>query len=137
MGVLVTILNVFLLHIFILPFLLWIGYLASMNLIRVYETTSMPRPTLYVGYIVVGITYIADLWLNYTVATLLFWDFPIKVTYKTEGTFSYRLGIYKGQEKGWRYSLTKDVIAPMFLDPFDPKGQHIFPVESPKKINKE
>lgn len=133
MDVVVVVFNILLFHIFILPFGLWIGYLASMNLIRVYSAEKLPKPTLYFGYVVVGITYVADVWLNYTIATLLFWDFPIKVTYKAEGTFSYRLGIYKGQGSGWRYRLTKDIIAPMFLDPFDPKGQHIFPVDPPKK----
>ena len=66
------------------------------------------------------ITAIAlDISLNYTVFSVLTWDFPKKGEY----TFSQRLERLV-QDSGWRGKLSR-WLALSLLDPYDPSGRHI------------
>lgn len=108
----------------ILPMLVWVGYLASMNLIGANDKGLLTKEASYPAYVIVGLTYMADIYLNLTTATVLFWDLPV-LSLKADGTFSARLSGYNKQTSGKRAYVTKTILAPMFLDPFDPKGKHI------------
>lgn len=99
-----------------------------MNLAGVYFQGVMTKPAKVFGWLVVAMTYTIDVYLNFTTATLIFLELPPKIRLNKQGTITYRLGVYLATGKGWRSTFTKDFMAPMFLDPFDYRGKHVFPV---------
>jgi len=100
--------------------LFWILYVLIMGFYRAHLSGrlnalgyAMASPFLLLGYAV-------DIFCQYTLATLLFWDFPD--TWK-EWTVTSRLQRYLAGPDSKRKTVANFLCKKM-LDPFDPTGQH-------------
>lgn len=69
---------------------------------------------------IVFVTLVIDVWVNYTEASLIFWEFPRKGEY----TVSQRLERLQ-YDLGWRGDIAR-VVVPI-LNYIAPSGQHIKP----------
>lgn len=95
---------------------LWILFLAVMSLKRPYDDKTISKPALVLGYPLLLIGLLVDLFVNVFVATLVFLELP------REATVSERLSrLIKG--KGWRRD-GACWFCTRFLDLFDPSGKH-------------
>lgn len=99
-------------------YLLWIFYLAVMNLHRVHKTTGLSKTTFIFGVPVLAVGLLLDVLVNISVCSLLFLDIP------RELTVTARLQRYNKASDGWRKK-TALWIAEHFLDVFDPSGKHV------------
>jgi MFS family permease len=97
---------------------LFILYVFSMNVQRVYEQQRMTGWHWFFagGWVVVAI--VLDVILNFTILALLTLDFPKR----KELTFSQRLERLV-KDTGWRGKAARATA--FILNPFDPKGYHI------------
>lgn len=104
---------------FLSLYVLWVFYLAVMNLKRARDAGTLTRNALYLGYPVLLIGYGIDVLVNLTVCTILFLEIP------KEWTVTGRLKrhLYHSEPGSWR-----EVIAAWFcanlLNSFDPDGRH-------------
>ena len=98
-------------------YLLWILYLAVMNLKRVKDAGLISPLALTLGYPVLFIGYLLDVLVNITVLTLVLLELP------KELTVTARLKRHNRTSTGWRKSVA--VWFEPLLDPFDPSGDHI------------
>ena len=97
-------------------YILWVIYLAVMNLARVKNAHGLSKPVVILGTPLLFIGYLLDALLNWIVMTVILLEIP------KETTVSERLKRHN-KAGGWRGK-----IAAMFepiLDPFDPSGDHI------------
>ncbi len=101
----------------------WLAYVVIMGFYRAYldkrlnsVTFAMASPVLVVGYVL-------DMLCQYTLASLLFWDWP--ESWLKERMVTSRLQRYtkQGPAAGWRYKVAT-YICDNLLDPFDPTGDH-------------
>lgn len=103
----------------------WVLYVATMAVYRLHlagvlklRTTS--RFTLGMCYSLVGIAYVVDLLAQYTIATLVFLDWPEP----GERLVTDRLQRYVAQPRqDWR-SAKAHYVCTHLLDLFDPTGDH-------------
>jgi uncharacterized membrane protein YhaH (DUF805 family) len=107
----------FAIYIFGLFYILWIFYLAVMNLKRVRDLGLMSKTAKVLGYPVLLVGYALDIFLNVTVMTLILFELP------KETTISSRLKRHNRESTGWRKSVAR-WFEPL-LDPYDPSGDHI------------
>lgn len=98
-------------------YLLWILYLAVMNLKRIKDAGLISPLALALGYPVLFVGYLLDVLVNITVLTLVLLEFP------KELTVTARLKRHNRTSTGWRKSVA--VWFEPLLDPFDPSGDHI------------
>lgn len=56
-------------HLFVVPFVLWIGYLASTHLDKLRVAGLLSRRARQMGAVVVGLTGLVDVYANFTSAT--------------------------------------------------------------------
>jgi len=98
-------------------YLLWVLYLAVMNLKRVKDAGLLSPLALALGYPVFIFGYLLDILINIFVMTFVLLEMP------KEFTVTARLKRHKNQSTGWRLSVAK-WFEPL-LDPFDPSGDHI------------
>jgi hypothetical protein len=98
-------------------YLLWIFYLAVMNLKRAKESGLLNKTSTVLGTPVLIIGYLLDAFVNAFVMTFLFWEIPKELTV----TSRLKRHILFGQ--GRRLRLASWFIP--ILDPFDPSGFHI------------
>ena len=98
-------------------YLLWILYLAVMNLKRVKDAGLISPLALTLGYPVLFVGYLLDVLVNITVLTLVLLELP------KELTVTARLKRHNRTSTGWRKSVA--VWFEPLLDPFDPSGDHI------------
>jgi len=98
-------------------YLLWVLYLAVMNLKRVKDAGLLSPLALTLGYPVFIFGYLLDILINIFVMTFVLLEMP------KEFTVTARLKRHKNQSTGWRLSVAK-WFEPL-LDPFDPSGDHI------------
>lgn len=103
---------------FIITWLLWVFYLAVMNLRRVDKmgklgitATGLGMPALIIGLVL-------DLLVNVVVMTILMLELP------RETTVTARLKRHKRESTGWRLKVT-EWLASELLDSFDPDGRHV------------
>lgn len=102
---------------FVTFYLLWVFYLAVMNLKRVQDTVGLNKTCLYLGIPVLVIGLILDLICNIFIMTLVLLELP------QETTVTARLKRHKIESTGYRLK-----VAEWFetvLDAFDPSGDHI------------
>ncbi len=98
-------------------YVLWIFYLAVMNL-KIDKNAGLLTTTAKVlGYPVLLVGYILDCFVNTTVMTLVLLEIP------QETTVTARLKRHNRNSTGWRKAVA--VWAEPLLDPFDPSGNHI------------
>jgi len=98
-------------------YLLWIFYLAVMNLKIAKEAGLLTTTAKVLGYPVLFVGYILDCFVNVTVMTVVLLELP------KETTVTARLKRHNKESSGWRKSVA--VWAEPLLDPFDPSGDHI------------
>lgn len=102
----------------VIAWLLWVFYLAVMNLQRVDKmgklgivATGLGMPALIIGLVL-------DLVVNVVIMTILMLELP------RELTVTARLKRHKRESKGWRLKVT-EWLASELLDHFDPDGSHV------------
>lgn len=102
---------------FAAAYLLWVFYLAVMNLRRARQAGLLNKTALAFGTPVLITGYALDLIVNTLLMTLLFWERP------QELTVTRRLKRHIKTGTGWRLKLALWFVP--ILDPFDPSGKHI------------
>lgn len=98
-------------------YLLWIFYLAVMNLKRVRDIGGLTRTTIILGTPILILGYIIDFICNVFFLTFILLELP------QETTVTARLKRHNRTSTGWRKA-----VATWFepiVDPFDPSGNHI------------
>lgn len=98
-------------------YVLWVLYLAVMNLKRVKDAQGLPRIATVLGTPLLVVGYVLDATLNVTVMTVLMFELP------RETTVSARLARHNRNSSGWRLAVVR-WFEPL-LDPFDPSGDHV------------
>ncbi len=98
-------------------YILWILYLAVMNLARVRDLGQLSTASYVLGYPVLVVGLILDFILNVFVMTILLLELP------KETTITARLKRHN-RDGGWRGKITQKIFEPI-LDPFDPSGDHV------------
>lgn len=102
-------------------YVLWVYYLACMNLQRAIEAKTIRPVAKWIGILwVLPPAWILDLLVNLTVFTLLFWNLPSRPLELVTG----RLTRYVNGDDGWRRRLAI-WIAINLLNEFDPSGHHV------------
>lgn len=96
---------------------LWVLYLAVMNLKRVHETGKMARTTYVLGMALTWLAYIVDVYCNVLLFTILMLELP------REGLVTDRLTRHHKNSTGWRLRIV--LWFEPLLDPFDPSGDHV------------
>ena len=102
---------------FLAFYVLWILYLAVMNLKRVRDEGKLTSLAKVLGLPVLFIGYILDAFLNILVMTIILFEVP------QELTVSERLKRHNKYSTGWRKSVA--IWFEPLLDPYDPSGDHI------------
>ena len=98
-------------------YILWILYLAVMNLSKAKRAGLLSKTAAVLGFPVLIVGYILDAILNWTVMTIVLLEMPQEVT------ISKRLKRHNRESTGWRKSVA--LWFEPLLDPYDPDGDHI------------
>lgn len=98
-------------------YVVWIFYLAVMNLKRARDNKTLTKPALMFGYPILLVGYVADILLNVSVCSLLFLEIPKEFTV----TARVQRHLYTGS--GWREKLA-GWFCHNLLNAFDPDGKH-------------
>jgi len=96
---------------------LWIFFICVMGLKRVNEAGKLTTMGKVLGYPVLFIGLLLDLFVNVTVMTILLLEMPQEITVTS------RLKRHNKESSGWRKAVA--VWFEPILDPFDPEGDHI------------
>ncbi|HRC95271.1 MAG TPA: hypothetical protein PK317_00580 [Coprothermobacter proteolyticus] len=107
----------FVLYSFLSLYLLWVFYLAVMNLKRGKEAGTLTTPGLFLGYPVLLVGYAIDIFVQVVVGTVFFLDLP------RETTLTGRLKRYINGPSGWREKVAAWMCQHL-LNQFDPDGKH-------------
>ena len=120
-------------------FVLWVfwhGYIHAMGLYRARLKGRLVGLPLVLSLPVVFVTFLLDVLIQFTVASLVFWQWPKGLGFK-RGEFkgvpvpipvgdwfvTHRLRRYIKDGEGWRFRFAS-VICYRLTDPFDPTGSH-------------
>jgi len=106
-----------LIYIFLAFYILWILYLAVMNLKRVRDLQGLHPAVKALGTPILFIGWTLDTLLNWFVMTIILLEFP------KETTISARLKRHNRHGKGFRKKIAEKF--EILLDAFDPSGDHI------------
>lgn len=99
-------------------YVLWLFYLAAMNLIRAKETGKLTKASAVFGYPLVAVAGVIDAIVNWTVMTVLLLELP------REFLVTARLKRHiKSEQRTWRFYVAR-YICHNLLDAFDPSGSH-------------
>ena len=102
---------------FITLYVLWIFYLAVMNLKRARDAGSITKTALYFGYPVLAVGYALDVLVNLTLMSIMFFELP------HETTMTSRVKRHLYHSTGWRETLAAWFCFNL-LNAFDPSGKH-------------
>lgn len=105
------------LHGLLITYALWLLYVLVMGLYRAKLQGRLSRVALVLGFPVYAIGYLLDVFVQMTVASVLFLELP------REGLVTGRLTRHIKRGKGWRRDLARWICFHL-LDPFDPHGVH-------------
>lgn len=97
--------------------LLWVFYLAVMNLKRARDAGTLSKTAYIMGLPVLAIGLLLDLVVNLLVMSIVLWEIP------REATVTARLKRHHATSTGWRLAVVR-WFEPL-LDPYDPGGDHI------------
>jgi hypothetical protein len=100
-------------------YVLWLFYLAVMNLKRAKDAGTIPRLSLWLGYPILIVGLVLDWLVNVVVFTVLFLELPGSATELVTG----RLDRHYNNGKGWRQRLA-GWFGDHLLHAFDPRGRH-------------
>jgi predicted transporter len=103
--------------IFFLFYILWIFYLAVMNLKRVRDSQGLHPFVRVLGMPILIVGWVLDTVLNWVVMTVVLLEFP------RETTISARLKRHNRYGTGFRKKIAQKF--EILLDSFDPSGDHI------------
>jgi hypothetical protein len=98
-------------------YILWVLYLAVMNLKRAQIAGQLTGKALFLGTPVLVLGYIIDFILNVFCMTIILMELP------QETTVSSRLKRHNLESSGWGKAVA--VWFEPLLDPYDPSGHHI------------
>jgi predicted transporter len=98
-------------------YVMWVVYLAVMNLARAKHAGLLSRTARVLGTPLLIFGLVLDAFLNWTFLTVLLLELP------QEATMSERLERHNRFSLGWRKSVA--VWAEQLLDPYDPDEDHI------------
>ena len=98
-------------------YVLWILYLAVMNLKRAYDARTISKVALWLGYPVLLIGLALDALVNIFIMTVVFVELP------REWLVTTRLKRHIKGDKSWRKSFSY-FICHTLLNAFDPSGDH-------------
>lgn len=105
-------------HLFVVPFVLWVLYLASTHLDKIRVQGQLSPRARQLGTLVLGITAVIDVYANLTSATLWFLDLP------RDATVTQRLKRYLRGPYTWRARIADDLGWDL-LNVFDRTGNHL------------
>jgi hypothetical protein len=105
---------------FLSVYVLYIFYLAVMNLKRARDEGTASKVALALGYPILIIGLLLDWLVNVLIFTLLFLELPGEPYELVTG----RLKRHAYGNDGWRKTFAR-WFADHLLDPFDPSGKHI------------
>lgn len=105
------------LYAFLMLYVLWIFYLAVMNLKRARDANAITRTALCFGYPVLIVGYALDVFVNLTLMSVFFLELP----HETTMTSRVKRHLYHSQ--GWREKLAA-WFCHNLLNSFDPSGKH-------------
>lgn len=112
---------------FLALYILWIFYLAVMNLKRARDAGKLTRTAHYLGLPILYLGLALDCFVNLTVMTVLLFELPkvfnSRPILKKEWTVTARLQRH-AHGAGWRQKIALWFAANL-LDAFDPSGKHI------------
>lgn len=97
---------------------LWVLYLAVMNLQRARDTGTLSPAARFLGMALLYIGLVVDFLVNVGPVSVLFLELP------RECLVTQRLTRHANVADGWRKHLAL-WFAKNLLDPFDPSGQHV------------
>lgn len=100
-------------------YVLWVFYLAVMNLKRAKDAGTISRMALWLGYPILLVGLLLDWMVNVVVFTALFVELPATFTELVTGRLKRH-----AYQPGWRSSLA-EWFAEHLLDDFDPSGRHV------------
>lgn len=100
-------------------YILWIFYLAVMNLARVKKTVGLNKPSIILGTPVLIIGYVLDFLLNVLVLTVILFELP------RETTVTARLKRINRDPRAYRWRKAVVGFVEPLVDPYDPTGDHI------------
>lgn len=98
-------------------YVLWLFYLAVMNLYRAKKANQISKVALWLGYPILVIGALLDLLVNVLLMTLIFCELP------RELLVTKRLERHVKSKQGWRAKLAYWVCHNL-LNAFDPSGDH-------------
>ena len=108
-------------EIFLIPllalWLLWVFFLACMNLKRAKEAGQLTKTALVFGTPVLWAGYLLDVFVNITLMTVVMWELP------KEWLVTDRLARHHKISTGWRLAVV--LWFEPLLDPYDPSGDHV------------
>jgi len=107
----------------LLLFLLWVFFLAAMNLLRVHRAGKLGRVALALGLVVIVIGYTLDVLANLVVFSVLLLELPRW----GEWTVTDRLQRHHG-DSTWRAKVAQWFETEL-LGEFDPDGTHVAPAK--------
>jgi hypothetical protein len=99
--------------------LFWLLYVLVMGLYRAHLDNQLTLPAKILGFPVIILGFIVDWLANWTIASLLFWEFPKN----GKELVTDRLTLYLMQEQGYKYKVAQWLCTKL-LDYFDPRGKH-------------
>ena len=97
----------------------WVAYIAVMGVYRAYLAGRLTGTLLWLSYPIVLIGIVFDVSCQYTIATIVFVDWPNKDEYLV----TTRLKRYMATPGTWRHARAA-WICDTLLDIFDPTGNH-------------
>ncbi len=105
---------------FLSIYVLWLFFLAVMNLQRARDAGTLTRAAYCLGLPILYLGLLIDFLVNVVVLTFLFLELP------REWLVTARLTRYARSSAGWRRTMALWFAANL-LDTFDPSGRHIKP----------
>lgn len=103
--------------------LLWIFFLACMNLKRAKDAGQLSRTALVFGTPVLWVGYTLDAFVNTTLMTIVLLEWPQWRLSPPELLVTDRLKRHHQTSTGWRLAVV--LWFEPLLDPYDPGGDHI------------
>lgn len=97
-------------------YILWIMYLAIMNLSRAKKNNALSKPAYYLGLPLLIFGYLLDVAFNWVFGTVMFLEPP------REGVLTRRLKRHYKKDN-WQGKLARWLCSNL-LDAFDPSGKH-------------
>lgn len=101
----------------------WLVYVVVMGFYRAHLAKRLNPLTFVMASPVLIVGYALDMFCQYTLACLVFWDRPKSFLHERMVTTRLQRYVAEGEVGGWRFKVATYICDKM-LDPFDPTGNH-------------